>query len=360
MKKFLITALTLYLLGNNIVTQADNSDSTMNNRVVVLNAGYVQPIEGREFLPGVKDNGARKVASTISLVKAKDLVLITDPGMAAAEEWDNILNKLKEQGVKPEDVTHVFISHHHPDHTTQLGLFTNATLVDFWATYKNDLWEDHPDNFKLAPGVTVVQTPGHTDQDASLIVDTAEGTYALTHLWWSPDFQPAEDPLAENHEGIEKSRALILPKADWIVPGHGEIFKNPKRDMKKLSKQQQDIVINAVKKASKHWVDSFNNGDAAGCASAYEDKSVMSAKPFGIFHGVNDIQTFWENLIAQGYDDVRYIEPVIEVINEHTAVISSKWEMNKAHGIITKELWVLQDNGEAKLRIDNFEVLGSK
>jgi len=27
-------------------------------------------------------------------------------------------------------------------------------------------------------------------------------------------------------------------------------------------------------------------------------------------------------------------------------------------GIITKELWVLQDDGTAKLRIDNFEVQG--
>ena len=32
--------------------------------------------------------------------------------------------------------------------------------------------------------------------------------------------------------------------------------------------------------------------------------------------------------------------------------------MNKAQGIITKELWVLQEDGTAKLRLDLFEVLG--
>ena len=31
--------------------------------------------------------------------------------------------------------------------------------------------------------------------------------------------------------------------------------------------------------------------------------------------------------------------------------------MNKAAGTISKELWILQNNGTAKLREDNFEVL---
>ena len=31
--------------------------------------------------------------------------------------------------------------------------------------------------------------------------------------------------------------------------------------------------------------------------------------------------------------------------------------MNKAHGVIHRELWVLQEDGSAKLREDNFEAL---
>lgn len=200
-----------------------------DNQVSVLASGYVQPIEGKGFLPGAQTDGARKVASTISLVQGKDIVLIADPGMAAPGVWDKVLSLLDSKGVTPEDVTHVFISHHHPDHVTQLGLFPNATIVDFWATYKDDIWSDHPDNYELAPGIKVVRTPGHTDEDASLLVETQEGTYALTHLWWSPGFQPEEDPLAENHKHIEQSRELILRQVDWIIPGHGEAFENPHR-----------------------------------------------------------------------------------------------------------------------------------
>jgi len=53
---------------------------------------------------------------------------------------------------------------------------------------------------------------------------------------------------------------------------------------------------------------------------------------------------------------VQYLSPTIEVLDEKTAILSSGWKMNKAAGTISKELWVLQDNGTAKLKIDNFEV----
>lgn len=332
----------------------------IDNRVTVLTPGYVQPIDGRGFLPGGQTDGARKVASTISVVQGEDLVLIVDPGMAAPKVWDDILATLHSLDVTPKDVTHVFLSHHHPDHTTHLGLFPEAVIIDFWASYKDDLWEDHPDNYALAPGIKVIRTPGHTNEDASLLVETTEGTYAFTHLWWGPDLEPQKDPLAEDPDGLKASRQLVLQQADWIVPGHGEGFMNPQRHAVDLTKKQRDTLINAVQKASAAWGKAFNRGDAAGCASAYEEHAVMIAEPFGTFTGRKNIQSFWEKLIAQGYTEVRYDKPTLEVINAKTAIITSKWEMNKAYGVITKELWVLQAEGEAKLKIDAFEVLGNK
>ncbi len=197
------------------------------NKVSVLLGGYVTPIEGKEFLPGAKDDGARKVASTVALVQGKDVILIVDPGMVADRAL--IENSLKKHNVASEEVTHIFISHHHPDHTINIAMFPNAEVVDFWAKYKNDLWKDHPDNYEIAPGITVMKTPGHTKEDASLIVKTAKGIYAFTHLWWFPDMGPKVDPLAWNQNEIEKHRERILKIADWIIPGHGAMFKNPKK-----------------------------------------------------------------------------------------------------------------------------------
>ena len=63
-----------------------------------------------------------------------------------------ILDPLAALGVAPEAVTHVFLSHHHPDHTVNIALFPNAEVVDFWARYRDDLWLDHDgDGYRLSP-----------------------------------------------------------------------------------------------------------------------------------------------------------------------------------------------------------------
>ena len=114
----------------------------------------------------------------------------------------------------------------------------------------------------------------------------------------------------------------------------------------------------AVEAASGKWRDAFNAGDAAACAAAYEDDAVMIAKPFGTFSGRDEIRGFWEKIIADGFAAVEYLEPQIEVLDPTSAVLSANWRMNNAHGVITKELWVLQEDGTALLREDAFEVTG--
>lgn len=114
----------------------------------------------------------------------------------------------------------------------------------------------------------------------------------------------------------------------------------------------------AVRAASLRWKTFFNAGDAAGCASCYEDLATMVATPLGAFTGRAAIEAFWRRLIEGGYADVSYVDPAIEVLDERMAVLTSDWTMNKAKGVITWELWVKQDDGEMLLREDRFEVQG--
>jgi glyoxylase-like metal-dependent hydrolase (beta-lactamase superfamily II) len=195
------------------------------NKVTVLTAGYVQAIEGQQLIPGASDNGARRVASTVTLIQSDQAIVIADPGMVTDRAL--ILNPLKKAEVSPQDVTHIFISHHHPDHTVNIALFPNAEVVDFWGRYKGDLWRDHGEGYEMAPGVKVLRTPGHTEEDASLMVETTEGIYVLTHLWWLSDMTPEQDPLAWDQGKLEEGRNKIVAIADWIIPGHGQMFKNP-------------------------------------------------------------------------------------------------------------------------------------
>ena len=123
-----------------------------------------------------------------------------------------------------------------------------------------------------------------------------------------------------------------------------------------LTKEQKQTVLMAVNEASELWRSAFNAGNAAGCAAQYEEAAVMRAKPLGEFSGTAEIQVFWQKLIDDGFSDVEYLAPTIEVIDETSAVLTSGWKMNKAKGEIHRELWVLQDDGMAKLREDYFEV----
>ena len=122
--------------------------------------------------------------------------------------------------------------------------------------------------------------------------------------------------------------------------------------------EQKSAVLDAVNKASAQWKSAFNSGDAAGCAAQYEKNAIMHARPFGTYTGTAEIQGFWQKLIDDGYSDVDYINPKTEVVDERSAILTSGWKMNKARGVIHKELWVLQADETAQLREDDFEAKG--
>ena len=125
-----------------------------------------------------------------------------------------------------------------------------------------------------------------------------------------------------------------------------------------ITNEQKKSVLDAVTTASLQWRSSFNSGNAEACAAQYENTAIMHARPFGRFTGIVEIQEFWQKLIDEGYTDVEYLDPQIDVIDEASAILTAGWKMNKASGVIHKEFWVLQEDGTAKLREDDFEAKG--
>ena len=117
-------------------------------------------------------------------------------------------------------------------------------------------------------------------------------------------------------------------------------------------------VVAAAQAGSEKWKAAFNAGDAAACAACYEETALVVAKPFGTYKGQSEIEALWQEIIAGGYRDVEYLAPEITAVDEETAVLTSRWKMNNAQGVITKELWALQADGTALLREDHFEALG--
>lgn len=178
----------------------------MSSRFHLLHTGYV----------------GQGVASTVSLLLDGDQVILVDPGMVSAPAA--ILEPLAAQGLAPDDVTDVVLSHHHPDHTMNVGWFTSARVHDHWATYEGDQWRNRSaEGFRVSPSVRLLATPGHTAEDITTLAVTSEGVVAFTHLWWSAE-GPATDPRAEQPDLLPQGRARVLELADLVVPGHGHPF----------------------------------------------------------------------------------------------------------------------------------------
>ena len=165
-----------------------------------------------------------RVAGTVSLVVDGDARLVSDPGMVTDRAL--IVDALARHRVAADEVTHVLITHHHPDHTMNAALFRNADLVDAWAVYRGDHWIDHAGvGFQPSPHVRLLSTPGHTTDDVTWLVETDEGVVACTHAWWHADRTPEVDPYAEDQAALEESRRRILTVAAVVVPGHGKPFR---------------------------------------------------------------------------------------------------------------------------------------
>jgi len=149
-------------------------------------------------------------------------VIVVDPGMVP--DRSAILDPLAALGLTPDDVTDIVLSHHHPDHTVNIAMFPVVPVHDVQAVYEGDVWTSREaEGVLLTPSVRLLATPGHTPQDLTVLVGTADGVAALTHLWWTAD-GPAEDPYAPDREVLRQQRERVLALCDLVVPGHGPSF----------------------------------------------------------------------------------------------------------------------------------------
>lgn len=188
----------------------DDRPTASSARFTVLTAGYI------------RRGDDHRVGSTVSFARDGDTLVVVDPGLVPSPRA--ILDPLAALGVDPAEITDVVLSHHHPDHTINAALFPNASVHDHWATYRGDRWMSRPaDGVALSPSIRLLHTPGHTAEDVTTLIGTADGIVACSHLWWT-SAGPADDPYAPDREALRASRTRVLGLAALVVPGHGAPF----------------------------------------------------------------------------------------------------------------------------------------
>lgn len=179
-----------------------------------------------------KENQNNWVASsTVTLIKADGKNIIVDPGC----NREKLLKSLKNNNLKTGDIDFVFITHNHTDHILLAGVFENAKIIDNSEIYDDDKITEHKN---IIPGTNlkIIQTPGHDQFHCSLVVDTSDGIYIIAGdvFWWMNekrqklecnDLVHHPDPYAKDLKVLQNSRKKILKLANFVIPGHGKLFK---------------------------------------------------------------------------------------------------------------------------------------
>lgn len=171
-------------------------------------------------------------SSTTCLILTGDKKIVADPGC----NRKMLLDALNKEGLATGDIDFVFLSHCHPDHILLAGIFERAKFVTFDTNlvYDKDLMLEFDKNI-LGQDIEIIDTPGHVAEHLSLLVTTPTGKIAIASdvIWWRKgedqvfnlDKTDPSQAKGMDMETLIASRKKLIEVADFIIPGHGKMFK---------------------------------------------------------------------------------------------------------------------------------------
>lgn len=189
--------------------------------VKVLIEGYAGQVNGKEH-----------ASSTTTLIRENNINIIVDPGM----NRKLLLEKLKEENLTPDKINYVILSHNHMDHMLLTGIFINAKVLDDSSIYSFEGTIEAHDGKVPGTSVEIIPTPGHDQFHCSVLVNTKLGKIVIASdviWWWDNEEQKTDmksllehkDPYVKDEKALLQSRKKILEIADYVIPGHGKMFR---------------------------------------------------------------------------------------------------------------------------------------
>lgn len=167
------------------------------------------------------DDDKERTCATISLVCDGNLNIVVDPGVL--DDQRILVDALRSEGLEVGDIDLVVLTHSHFDHFRNVGMFAKAKVLVFWGLWDGNTGTEWDEN--ISDDIKVLKTPGHSSDSLSLVVKTEQGVVLICgDVFWKEN-EPIEDPYADDAEQLKESRKKILEIADYIVPGHGGMFK---------------------------------------------------------------------------------------------------------------------------------------
>jgi glyoxylase-like metal-dependent hydrolase (beta-lactamase superfamily II) len=195
--------------------------------------------EVKVLIPGFAEehDGFEKVSPSVVLIKTNETKIIVDPGF----NRQAILDALDKENLITGQINFVLLTHTHLDHCALVGMFENAAILDNSDQFLQDGTIKRQDKDSLGDDIQILQTPGHDQFHCSVAIKTEDkGMVVIAGdiFWWLDGNEPnkdrasllnLEDPYVKDQIALTESRKKILDIADYIIPGHGNIFKNYER-----------------------------------------------------------------------------------------------------------------------------------
>lgn len=178
------------------------------------------------------------IGSTVTLIKSDDKNILVD----TSHLWNRnkIFEALKAEGLTPKDINILILTHTHLDHTANTYLFENAKIyAKFIGGYPGQFHNisekcivrfEIKDGVKITDDIEYLFTPGHSIDSLSLIINTEQGKIIIagdaiaSEEWADENKLPNPDWVFDINK-YKESRKKILKIADYIIPGHGDMFK---------------------------------------------------------------------------------------------------------------------------------------
>jgi N-acyl homoserine lactone hydrolase len=224
-------------------------------RLYVLYCGDIALDDASSFTPGASGPGALSV--TCYLVKHGQDWLLWDTGLpdalvakpegqrSNAGLWTSkqtLVGQLAELGLKPADIHYLAMSHSHPDHVGNLGLFAQSTLVVQKAEYDWPLPDGSPrfdpkqpvikvdgDRDLFGDGsVVLISTPGHSPGHQCLLLKLPKtgavllsGDAVHTRANWDSHRVPERNfNVAQSLASLDRMAAVLKESKAQLWIGH--------------------------------------------------------------------------------------------------------------------------------------------
>ncbi len=202
-----------------------------------------------------ESTAVRTAHATTTLVRSEKKTILVDPGLPAPALAARLFERT---GMKPEAIDTVFLTNARPAHRAGLSLFTKAKVLiheleqDSYVAQLRGLIDQAPEDDedraamlreleivksfqpaddKLAANVDLFPLFGYTPGTCGLLVSTP-----LTSTLIAGDAVPTLDhflagqvlPDSADIKAAQEAMAEVYEIADLIVPGHDNLFVNPR------------------------------------------------------------------------------------------------------------------------------------